>query len=87
MLTVLIEASKTLILSAIRKKLYKTLLVSVLAPVLLAVLLFSIPDPSSLSYAYIDAGKPLLLVSSSVVSGDCHPATTVEGFVGMVTVV
>jgi len=82
MLTVLIEASKTLILSAIRKKLYNTLLVAVLAPVLLAVILFSIPDPSSLNYAYIDAGKPLLLVSSSVVDGDCYPATTVEGFVG-----
>jgi len=82
MITVLIEASKTLILSAIRKKLYNTLLVAVLAPVLLAVVLFSIPDPSSLNYAYIDAGKPLLLVSSSVVGGDCYPATAVEGFVG-----
>jgi hypothetical protein len=82
MLTVLIEASKTLILSAIRKKLYSTLLVSVLAPVLLAVVLFSIPDPSNFNYAYIDDGKPILLVSSSVVGGDCYPATTVEGFAG-----
>ena len=82
MLTVLIEASKTLILSAIRKKLYSTFLVSILAPVLLAVVLFSIPDPSSFNYAYIDAGKPILLVSSSVVGGDCYPATAVEGFVG-----
>jgi hypothetical protein len=82
MLTVLIEASKTLILSAIRKKLYSTLLVSILAPVLLAVMLFSIPDPSNFNYAYIDAGKPILLVSSSVAGGDCYPATTVEGFVG-----
>ncbi|MCC6053869.1 MAG: hypothetical protein LM589_00915 [Thermosphaera sp.] len=82
MLKVLIEASKTLILSAIRKKLYNTILVAVLAPVLLAVVLFTIPDPSSLNYAYIDNGKPVFLVSSSVVSGDCYPATAVEGFVG-----
>jgi hypothetical protein len=82
MLKVLIEASKTLILSAIRKKLYNTILVAVLAPVLLAVVLFTIPDPSSLNYAYIDNGKPVLLVSSSVVGGDCYPATAVEGFVG-----
>ena len=70
--------TSTLLLSAIRKRLYTTILISVLAPVLLLVVLFSIPDLSSLNYVLVDTSSPVLIVSSVKIGEDCYSATLLE---------
>lgn len=71
--------TRTLLLSAIRKRLYTTLLASLLAPILLLIVLLSIPDLSSLNYMFIDANRPILVVSSVKNSENCYLATLLEG--------
>jgi len=81
-LTLLVVVS-TLLLSAIRKRLYTSILIGVLAPVLLIVVLFSIPSISVLGAEYVGLERAILSVSSSASSGECYRAVILNGVVGV----